>query len=64
MLTKTKTHIKISRKDWESLRTNPTFSKMIELLEDQADFDKAKKVHGKDITLNQYLKKRGLSHHS
>jgi hypothetical protein len=64
MLTKTKTYIRIKRKDWERLRSNPAFSEMVELLEDQADFEKAKKMKGKDVTLEKYMKRRGLSYSS
>ena len=59
-LTKTKSHIKINRKDWESTKTNPALSEAIELLEDISDLEKAKKIRGKSVTVQQYLKKRGL----
>ncbi len=59
-LTKTKSHIKINRKDWESMKTNPALSEAIELLEDISDLEKAKKIRGKSVTVQQYLKKRGL----
>lgn len=44
----------------ERLRKSPAFSELIELLEDKADLDAAKKVRGKDLTLSQYLAKRGI----
>ncbi|OGU29222.1 MAG: hypothetical protein A2057_08220 [Ignavibacteria bacterium GWA2_35_9] len=59
-LKKTKTHVKINRSDWEKLKKNPALSEAIELLEDISDLEKAKKVRGKSITVEQYLKKRGL----
>ncbi|MDP1676859.1 MAG: hypothetical protein Q8L88_08305 [Bacteroidota bacterium] len=59
-LTKTKSHIKIKRKDWESMKTNPALSEAIELLEDISDLEKAKNIRGKSVTIQQYLKKRGL----
>jgi hypothetical protein len=59
-ITKTKSHIKIERSEWEKLKKNPATSETIELLEDMSDLEKAKKVSGKSITLEAYLKKRGL----
>ncbi len=59
-LVKTKTHIKISRKDWEKMKKKPVLNEAIELLEDISDLEKAKKVRGKSVTIEQYLKKRGL----
>jgi hypothetical protein len=59
-LKKTKTHIKIARNDWEKMKNNPALRETIELLEDISDLEKAKKVRGKGITIEQYLKKRGL----
>ncbi len=59
-LTKTKTHIKIIRSDWEKMKKNPVLSDTIELLEDISDFNKAKKVRGKSISFEQYLKRRGI----
>lgn len=59
-LSKTKTHIKIDRNNWEKMKNNPALSETIELLEDISDFEKAKKVKGKSLSLTQYLKKRGL----
>ena len=63
MLTKTKSEIRIPRKEWERLRKSPAFSELIELLEDQEDLEAAKRVRGKDMTLDQYLKKRGIRNH-
>jgi hypothetical protein len=60
-LTKTKSHIKINRKDWESMKTNPALSEAIELLEDISDLEKAKKIRGRSVTIQQYLKKRGIN---
>ena len=59
-LTKTKSHIKIARTDWEKMKKNPALVDAIELLEDISDLENAKKVRGKSITIEQYLKKRGL----
>jgi len=59
-LTKTKTHIKIAKSDWEKMKKNPALSEAIELLEDISDLQKAKKIRGKSITIEEYLKKRGL----
>jgi hypothetical protein len=63
MLTKSKNHVRIPRKDWERLKKNPQFSHLIELLEDRADLEAAKRVGGKEMTLNQYLTKRGVRNH-
>lgn len=60
MLTKTKNDVRISRRDWEKLRKNPNFTDLIELLEDERDLQEAKRVRGKDLTLQQYLTKRGI----
>jgi hypothetical protein len=60
MISKTKTTVKIPRNEWEKMKKNPSFSEAIELLEDVADLEEAKSVKGKDISLNQYLQKRGL----
>lgn len=57
---KTKTHIKISRVDWEKMKNNPSLSEAIELLEDISDLEEAKETKGKSISVKQYLKKRGL----
>lgn len=59
-LKRTKTHIKIANSDWEKMKKNPVLSEAIELLEDISDLEKAKKVRGRSITVEQYLKKRGL----
>ena len=58
MITKSKSDVRISRKNWERLRKNPSFSELVELLEDQTDLETAKKIRGKDLTLSQYLAKR------
>jgi len=63
MLTKSKNHVRIPRKDWERLKKNPQFSHLIELLEDRADLEAAKRVGGKEMTLNQYLTRRGVRNH-
>jgi hypothetical protein len=60
MLTKTKNQVRISRRDWEMLRRNPSFSELIELLEDARDLQEAKRIRGKNLTLRQYLTKRGI----
>ena len=39
---------------------NPSFSEAIELLEDVTELEAAKSIKGKDISLTQYLQKRGL----
>lgn len=36
-LVKTKTHVKIPRKDWEKMKKNPVLNEAIELLEDISD---------------------------
>lgn len=59
-LQKTKKHIKIATSDWEKLKKNPVLSDTIELLEDISDLEKAKKIKGKSLNIEQYLKKRGL----
>jgi len=57
---KTKKQIKFKTSDWEKLKKNPVMSETIELLEDISDLEKAKKVRGKNLTIEQYLRKRGL----
>jgi hypothetical protein len=57
---KTKKQVKIQASDWEKLKKNPVMSETIELLEDISDLEKAKKVRGKNLTIEQYLRKRGL----
>ncbi|MBM4177158.1 MAG: hypothetical protein FJ213_13450 [Ignavibacteria bacterium] len=57
MITKTKTEVRIKRKDWEKLKDNPVFNEAVELLEDIADLKRAKLVKGKDLTMEEYLKK-------
>jgi hypothetical protein len=64
MLIKTKKHVRIPREEWEEMKKNPAFSEAVELLEDIADMDKAKRMKGKDLTLKQYLKKRGLQNNN
>jgi len=64
MLTKTKKDVRIHRRDWERLRKNPQFSELIELLEDRNDLQAAKRSRGKDLSLSQYLKQRGIRNHS
>lgn len=64
MLTKTKLFVKIPRDEWEGLKKNPNFAELIEMLEDQTDLEDAKQVGGKDITLQNYLKKRGIRSNS
>jgi len=64
MLVKTKKHVRIPREEWEKMKKNPTFSEAVELLEDIAELDKAKRVKGKSLTLEQYLKKRGLQNNN
>lgn len=59
-LRKTKTHIKISRSDWEKMKLNPALRETLELLEDISDLEEAKKTKGKSLTIDQYLKKRGI----
>lgn len=60
MITKSKSDVRIPRKDWERPRKNPSFTELVELLEDQTDLEAAKKIHGKDLTLSQYLAKREI----
>lgn len=59
-LIKTKHHVTIARKDWKKMKTNPAVSEAIELLEDISDLEKAKKVHGKSMTIEQYQKHCGI----
>jgi hypothetical protein len=59
-ITKTKSHVKIPRNDWEKMKKNPVLSETIELIEDISDFEKAKKNQSKTISLEQYLKKHGI----
>ena len=59
-ISKTKKQVKIATSDWEKLKKNPVMSETIELLEDISDLEKAKKVRGKNLTIEQYLRKRGL----
>jgi hypothetical protein len=60
MVTKTEKEVRISRADWESLKRNPAFAELIELLEDQEALERAKSESGSDLTLDQYLDKRGI----
>ena len=59
-ISKTKKQIKIATSGWEKLKKNPVMSETLELLEDISDLEKAKKVRGKSLTIEQYLSKRGL----
>ena len=59
-LIKTKHHVKIARRDWEKMKTNPAVSEAIELLEDISDLEKSKKIHGKSLSIEQYKKRRGI----
>ena len=59
-IVKTKKQVKIQASDWERLKKNPVMSETLELLEDISDLEKAKKVRGKSLTIQQYLTKRGL----
>lgn len=59
-LKKTKTHIKISGNDWKKMKMNPTLRETLELLEDIRDLEEAKKSKGKSLTIDEYLKKRGI----
>ena len=59
-LIKTKNHVTIARRDWEKMKTNPAVSEAIELLEDISDLEKAKKVRGRNVTIEQYKKRRGI----
>lgn len=63
MVKKNKTRVEITRDDLEKMKKNPAFSEAIENLEDIADLKSAKDVKGKDITLDYYLRKRGLRDH-
>ncbi len=60
MLTKTRKQIQIPRDEWDKMKTNPAFSDVLELLEDMSDLEKAKKVKGKDLSLDEYLAERDL----
>jgi hypothetical protein len=59
-ISKDKTHVKIARRDWEKMKSNPVLGETIELLEDISDLEKAKKRSSKSISLEQYLKKREI----
>ena len=59
-ISKTKKQVKISTSDWEKLKKNPVMSETLELLEDISDLEKAKKLSGKSMTIEQYLTKRGI----
>ena len=59
-ISKTKKQVKIAASDWEKLKKNPVMSETIELLEDISDLEKAKKVRGKSLTIEQYLTKRDI----
>jgi len=54
---KTKTHIKISKSDWEKMKMDPTLKDTLELLEDISDLEEAKKTKGKSLTIDQYFKR-------
>jgi hypothetical protein len=60
MLTKTQKEIRIPRKEWERSKKNPNFSELFELLEDREDPQAAKRRRGKDVTVAEFLKKRGI----
>lgn len=57
MLTKTNRQIQIPRAGWDKMKTNPAFCDVLELREDISDLEKAKKVKGKDLTLDEYIAK-------
>jgi hypothetical protein len=46
------------------MKKNPFSSEAIELLEDVADLEAAKSIKGKDISLTNYLQKRGLQNNT
>ena len=56
--------MRIPRKEWDKLKNNPNFTELIELLEDRADLKTARGIQGEDLTLKQYLKKRGIRNNS
>jgi hypothetical protein len=60
MLTRTGKEIRIPRSEWDRLKKNPSFVELVELLEDRDDLQIARKIRGKDLTLSQYLEKRGI----
>lgn len=64
MLIKTNKDVRIPNDQWDALRDNPSFAELIELLEDQEALEKAKSERGEDITLDRYLKKRGIRNRS
>jgi hypothetical protein len=64
MLIKTNKDVRIPNEQWDALRHNPSFAELIELLEDQEALEKAKLERGEDITLDRYLKKRGIRNRS
>jgi hypothetical protein len=64
MLTKTNKDVRIPNEQWDALKQNPSFAELIELLEDQEALEEAKSERGEDITLDGYLKKRGIRNRS
>lgn len=51
-------YIKIPVKLWNEAKHSPVYSQLTEELEDRIALEQAKKVKGRKITLNAYLKKR------
>ena len=64
MLTKTNKDVRIPNEQWDALKQNPSFAELIELLEDQGALEEAKSERGENITLDGYLKKRGIRNRS
>ena len=61
MITESKKDVRIPIEEWEKLKENPAIADTLELLEDIADLENSKKEKGEDISLKDYLEKRGLS---
>lgn len=59
-----KKDILIPREDWEAMKKNPALGELVELIEDKYDLEEAKRAKGKDISLNDYLKKRAIRNNS
>ena len=62
MITQSDEYVRIPIKEWKQLKESPVFSELIELLEDQRDLYDAKKVRGKDLSVEEYFRCRGVQH--
>lgn len=64
MITHSNEFVRIPVKEWKKLKESPVFFELIELLEDQRDLYDAKKVKGKDLSVAEYLRRRGVQNKS